>query len=359
MKNYTFTKLYKNIFIVNFNTSSFIVKIPFSKDYDGKYSKEFDNNMLVTSSTSTYPNLFEKIIYFKQYLYINIYDDLDIDFEYKDIKYEFTINIDELTDDFILLYEDIKVLLNKQNCVKINDLTILIEEYNEYNITVGHTLNNTSIIRLKLNLINNCMDKIRLLHDEVKIIHGDMKINNILNNSLTNNITFIDLEFTIFIDNKKILYVKDIDLINNYLNLDLDDDFKLTVDFMKLFDIYIFTISYFITNTLYDIRIFIESMEYTIYSNLENNKTYSNYFILFFITYKLLYEYFINIRNYTYTDRKIDNEDFYACCEFNKIFNIYQLYKKNSIYFKNYKLLNDSFDYINNIYIELYNINFN
>jgi len=325
---------------------------------------------------------------------------------------KFKINIEYLINNNIIKYNiidkndnsniSLRSLLCRENKKDIIDeLIIIIEEYNDYKITLSEYLCSLSIFENKMDIINNCMDKLFILHNKLNMIHGDCKLNNILYSTLNldnimnlskcreykelffetlvkENISFIDLEFSIFFKEnvnkinklekstmnllknnedkeifnikffpKKYIMVNEI-LINNYLIL--DDNFIITQDFLKLFDIFLFTLSFFILNKIDENHYLKHKMEDKIYKNLFKKYVYSDYFILFFITFINIYNYFSINKIYSYETEII----FYKACYFKNILKIYSL-EVNS--FEDYDIINNNLKYINDIFNEIKEIN--
>ena len=403
--NYYFKNLKKNIFLVNFYLTNksdifytLLVKIPNVKNYYINLSNEYENN--ITVSKTEYKNMFEKIIYQKIFYNINAFEDLlievmleDNDIDYnnnnnsdkdinyndidKDIKHNdsdsndidsnnsansnnsdntnnttdflrFTININKLINDNIIktdiFTEDNNIYIN------IDKFIILIEEYDRHKIILHDYLYPLSSYDYRSNIINKCLNKLYIVHNELNMIHGDFKLNNILISKIDAQISFIDLEFSVFFNNTNEKSVKEIKLINYYLSL--YDDYKLTFSFLKLFDIFIFTISLFVSSSMEYNHYFKYKMEEDIERNIMKNTPYSDYYIYFFITFIKIYDYFIKKNIYSY-----NHIIYYDMCRFK---NIYDIYFLNNYFYDNYMFRNKLIEfeaYIEQIFEEIMNIN--
>ena len=399
---YYFEKFKKNIFLIKFykideenkiekeNNINLVKTLLIKFSYVDSYLyNEFNNNIIV--SNTEYSNLFEKIIYHKIFRNFNIYTDLSIEIDdtlnlttqrgdkelfsgersSKENTIKFNINIDNLLTNDIIKHKSIKKLLNYKNINKINELILVIQEYDEYKTTLYQYFNTLNIFDYKLDIINKLLNNLLILHNDLNMIHGDLKWNNILVNQLNKNISFIDLEFSIFIKENELKTIKELELINYYLLL--DDDYILSKKFLKLFDIYIFTLSFFIENTIEENHYIKYRIEKDIYKNLVKEEIYSNYFILFFILFNNIYSYFSKNKIYTYnTDENI----FFDISNFNNIFNVCLLKDNinlcdiildkelfsgmltNENIFEDYDIINKNLIYIENIFNDLYTINY-
>jgi len=390
MSKYIFEKFKQNIFILNYNDEENnikfkkLIKIQITLelcDLNNEY-----NNYKIIEKTN-YNNYFEIIENIYIYKNISIYDDLEIyikygkESEYNDIEIKF--NIKNLIDDNILTKKlfiehflsiensdyidcDIDNSLTSDEIINysyITNICFLILNYNESNITLYKAFNEYNIEK-NIELIEQSLCKIKHLHDNLNFIHGDFKLNNILYNKNTNNILFIDLEFSKIIDKKEIfnnfVKINISDYINSYLFL--KNNFYLNIYFFKFFDIYLFTFSFYSNKFIIELNNKINKKNILIHKNTENtekNRSFSvdsslfsrelcskeniNLYI-FILLYKILHKYS------TYNNislKNISDFEFYKYCRFNNIYKIY-----NSII----NLFNDEFNKENstNKYIILY-----
>lgn len=350
MNKYIFEKFKQNIFILNYNDEENsikfkkLIKIPItleSCDLNNEY------NIYKVIEKTDYKNYFEKIENIYSYKNINIYDDLIIYIEKNDIKIEIILNIKTLIDNNILTK---KILIDNFltvddndyiNCDINNTLTIneiinhsyitnisfLVLNYNENNMTLYQALYENSLYR-NIELIEESLCKIKHLHDNLNFMHGDFKLNNILYNKNTNNIIFIDLEFSKIIDNKNIsnnfvkIYVSD--YINLYLFL--KNNFYLSMDFLKFFDIYLFTFCFYMSNSSYYSDKFIIELNnkinkiklFTNQKEMFLDKNINLY--IFTLLYKILHKY---SKHRNISLRNISDFEFYKYCRFNNIYKIY------------------------------------
>jgi len=388
MSKYIFEKFKQNIFILNYNDEENnikfkkLIKIPVTLelcDLNNEY-----NNYKIIEKTD-YKNYFEKIKNIYSYKNINVYDDLVIYIEYEELEssslfpqekcnnidindIEITFNIKKLIDnkilskkiliDNFLFIENSDYIDNKLttdeiiNYSYIKNISFLILNYNENNITLYKALNEYSTDK-NIELIEQSLYKIKNLHDNLNFIHGDFKLNNILYNINTNNIIFIDLEFSQIIDKKDIfnnfIKINISDYINSYLLL--KNNFYLNIDFLKFFDIYLFTFSFYMSNSSsFYCNKFINELNNKINKiNLSTDK--KDFFLdkninlyIFILLYKILHKYS------TYNNislRNISDIEFYKYCRFNNIYKIYN---------STINLFNNVFDKENstNKYILLY-----
>ena len=354
MYKYIFESLKKNIFLVKFidinNTfnKTFIVKLSNVDDFNITCIRPIEHVNNIKVCNTDYHYLFEKIIYSKIITKVNFFDDIDIEFEHDDIKYSFSFNLDEMTDLSILKFEHIKPFMNIKNHILIQNMSLIIEEYNEKNNIIIYHLNNILSFDYKMYLLELCMDKIHILHNELNMIHGDCKTNNILYNVAEHRVTFIDLEFSLFIEKDDFIKIENAGLVNNYLCQ--DNDYYINGNFFRLFDIFIFSLSYFITNSMDKNMVFKQKFEQKIYNELDKKREYSDTFILFFIIYTLIYKFFSE-KNMIST---IDDKTYYSLCELPSIIYFFH-YDKNI--FQNYDIITKILFNIDKIMIDLYNKN--
>jgi hypothetical protein len=353
---YYFEKFKNNIFFIKFYINNknnicktFLIKISY---IESNNSKEFYNNNIVTNTK--HKNLFEKIIYQKVFRDFNLCDDLLIEINNiqnidNNHKISFIINFDDLINTNIIKIGTIDFLLNNK---KIDEITILIQEYNDNNKTLYHHLVLLNEFNSKIYIIENSINKLFIIHNELNLIHGDFKGNNILFNIHNKDISFIDLEFSIFLKEYELITIREIKLINYYLLL--NDNYIISCQFLKLFDIFLFTLSFFISNKIDENHYFKYKLEDEINKKIFKKYNYSNYFILFFIIFLKIYKYFSIKQIYTYNIQKT----FHNISSFESITNVLSediSFENDSII--NIPIINYNLEYINDIFKDLYNIN--
>jgi hypothetical protein len=346
---YFFEKFKKNVFLINYYEKKeiikrYLIKFSYFQNNESDICKEFYNNNIVINTE--YNNLFKKIIYYKIFKNFNITDNLLIEIDNNDNKLKFVINLDYLIFENIIKFDNIKVFLDSNN-KKISEFIILVSEYDESDIILSQELISLNLFQLKFNIIEKTLDLLYIIHNDLNMIHGDLKGNNILYNN--NNIYFIDLEFSIFLKDVELRTVKEIDLINNYLAID-DNNYIISCIFLKFFDIYLFTLSFFINNKIDENHYLKHIIEKEIIKNIIKNKCFSNYIVLFYIIFNYIYNYFSKKKIYSYNDNTI----FYEMCYY---ININYIFSLNNITFENYDIINYNLEYIYNIFNDLYNIN--
>ena len=346
---YEFENLKKNIFLIHFYNNkeiikSLLIKFSYIETNGLNICKEYYNNNIV--SNSLYHELFEKCIYHKIFRNFNIYDDLLIEINCENNLIQFNINIDNLIDSNIIKYKYIAKFLHKRNPKKMVEFIVLIHEYDKNKITIYDHINSLDVFDIKSNIFDNILNKLFIIHNELNLIHGDLKMDNLLFNN--NNITFIDLEFSIFIKKYELRTIREIDLINYYLLL--NDNFIISCNFLRLFDIYLLTLSFFISNKIDENHYFKHKMENEINKKLLKNHQYSDYFIQFFIIFDNIYKYFSNKKIYSYDNINI----YYEISSYENILNILSLYDNS---YENFPIINNNLQYIDNIFKELDKIN--
>jgi hypothetical protein len=362
MKSYNFEKFNNNIFILNYNdinnNISFkkIIKIPITiKSYNE--DKEYINYKIIEDLY--FENYFEKIYIIKTVENIKVNDDIEIIFNYNNnlITINFTIeNLIRLKIfNSFFFYENFylnKDLVNNkehENFNNIKKISFLIISYDLNKITLSHYLRLEDNNNLAINIIYICLLNLTILQNEINFIHGDFKLNNILYSNINNNINFIDLEFSLFLKNNEFTRINYDSMFNLYLSL--DNNIYISSDFLKLFDIYIFTLSFFmINNNDYHIN-FMNSI-------LNNNESYlkNKNFCIFYIIYFALYSYSFK-KNISFYN--INGEKYLYYCKFIKIYEI--IYKINIENKYIEKLINkriiDNLYYIDKIFDDLYEKN--
>jgi hypothetical protein len=191
------------------------------------------------------------------------------------------------------------ITINVKNILKfiknsefLNKLYILVGDYNPNMITVFDYRYNTESIETIVDVYN----EILLIKEECYVnygfVHGDFKTNNILiDKTNISNIQFIDFEFTIIFANKKTVSMDDAYFINLYLQM--PDDFEITDEFGRLFDIYLLCAE--------------------IYNNYNRTIELVEYIKNIFITPKLKYinKSFVDFYIILINLQKIDKKEFY------------------------------------------------
>ena len=366
MNKYKFEKFKKNIFILNYNdkenniTFKKLIKIPITTCSQSMINNEYNNYKLLNKTS--YSEYFEKndnIFFYKN---IEINTDLIINIVHNNINIQIITNIKDIINDNILskeiflcyffdkksdgLFSELKEYfkIDQLNNYYIKYITFLIMNYNENNFTF-HTTINTYIHNINkiIELTQKCLLKLESLHKDLDFIHGDFKLNNILYDQIIDKITFIDLEFSI-INNNKFIKTNNLEYINLYLNL--ENEIYISTEFLKFFDIYLFTFTFFMSKTLEYNNKFI--MKLTEQNNLENISNNDNqYYYIFFILYKILYNYCIT-KNISFTN--ISDNEFYKYCTFN---GIYKIFYFNKIFDDNKEIQNVIL-YIDNIFDDIF-----
>jgi serine/threonine protein kinase len=195
-----------------------------------------------------------------------------------------------------------------------NKVSFLFGDYNKSMITLYELLQSVHSTQLIISIYR----EILLLKEEVYLeygfVHGDLKSNNILLDKYDplNNIQFIDFEFSIIFKDIKKISMKESCLINLYL--EMPDDFEISNEFGRLFDIYMICIE-ICSNFNYKILQIIKRLN-KVFSNLEkeiNIEYLNNSFIDFYIILINLY----GIDNTNFIDKKTKciNMTFYSIIE--------------------------------------------
>lgn len=339
MSTYYFEKYKRNIILLNVNFENklrkYLLKIPYKKD-----ETENEYNIYSLVKNINIDNHFEKVIEYKKYENVKIDDFLEISFKVSETEIiKPLINLKILYEKKIVEYDLLKLYSNKGI---ISNIEILLFEYNSEKKTLCNYLKTIYFFDNKFEIIKQTLDKLEIIHDN-GIIHGDLKLNNILYYDTIKEITFIDLEFSVDIRNKKYIQIKDLTRIDLYLCI-YDKEFFLDVNFLKIFDIYLFALSNFMLITLeenfyivYNIKKYIE--------NVNNNK----YYVIYFIFLKLLFEYSIK---YRINFNEITDEEYYRYCEFNKIIYLYDTI--DDMYLTNYELYEPTIIYIDTILKDIF-----
>lgn len=339
MKNYSFQKLKENIFIINYSdneTNIFfkkILKIPITLN-ENKFYKEYELSKYF--ETTEYNDFFIKIIdcYNFKNILLNHNITLNININNNDILIKFNIN--ELIDNNIIDINFINKHFELENNYSINDkinnykkyiiinnISFLIIDYVENNISLLNyfLLDNISIFE-KIICIKKTLTNINILHEKLNFIHGDFKTNNILYNLSLLKPIFIDFEFSYVIEinnnneninnnENKFVYIKDINEINLYLKLEQTN--IISINFLKLFDIYMFTLSFYIYNTQINNKFIFQQL-----INEINHYYEFNYYI-FVIIYYLLMIYNENNKIQLY---RTNNKNYHKLCTYDSIYNI-------------------------------------
>jgi hypothetical protein len=404
MIKYSFEKFKKNIIIINFYQNNKVIckkilKIPFNLDND-IYTEYNNNNFIINTKFNNYIEEIEKIIIFENLFLsddltiklklnnldkdinidknidinkdinidksIDINKDINIDIN-KDINIDKTENNKEYTNiysikinlKYLLLnnYIDLTLFNNAFNIkyniyfdhcnINIDKIGFIIYDYNPAKIDLFGYFNYNHDIDVKINIIRKCFVKLTEMQNEIDFIHGDFKLNNILVSNNDNDITFIDLEFTEFIKNNKYINKNNFKLINLYLLL--NNQYNINGYFLKLFDVYLFALSFIMKHNNDFNELFIYKISVILNDCLDETNFY-----LFYTIYILLYEYskINNVKFY-----KINNDEYLDYCLYKTIKKI--LYKKNIIYIKDKKIINNiyvikSLYLINNMYENIY-----
>jgi len=338
MTKYIFQKFKQNIFILNYNDKENniifkkIIKIPITLEvYD--INNEYNNYNLINKTP--YKNYFENIENIFFYKNIDIKTDLIINVIHDENNIEIIINIEDIIKNNIIseqiffeyflhkkpknLFSELKehYKIDQLNNYYIKYIGFLVMNYNENNITLFDFINKYSDNTDKIiKIINKSLIKIEFLHNNLYFIHGDFKLNNILYDENTDIIKFIDLEFSI-IEHDEFIKINKLEYINLYL--DLDDKIYINIEFLKLFDIFLFTFTFFMGKSLKYNNIFITELKE---DNIIPNQ--NKYYCIFIIIYKTLYNYSIT-KNISFTN--ISNNEFYNCCTFKSIHKILILNK--------------------------------
>jgi hypothetical protein len=131
-----------------------------------------------------------------------------------------------------------KILENCKSNMFKNKLNILMGKYNSNMITFFDYRNKIN----EFEKITDTYNQILSIKEETFIkygfVHGDFKTNNILIDKINpSNIQIIDFEFSIIFKDKKKINMRDAYFINLYLQM--PDEFEITDEFGRLFDIYL------------------------------------------------------------------------------------------------------------------------
>lgn len=312
-EKYIFKKFKQNIFLLFYNDNiiSFnkLIKIPFD------YYNEYESNSIVVNSE--YKEYFEKIT--DIFVFENIIMNKNLEIKLSDTNTNIQINLYELVKNEILGYSFFINYFIEQYSKDlkygiIDKIVFLIEDYNINKITLNHYLSQNKISE-KIDMIINVMNILTKLQKNIHFVHGDLKLNNILYDEINENITFIDLEFTYFTNKNLIPDISDISRINLYLKA--SEKYILSNDLLYIFDIYLFTLSVFITkpikyNQFFNIFLkkFVEDNDY-LYD-------YNNFYI-FIIIYELLINYCLT---YNIFLGNLKNETFHKHCSLKYIYGI-------------------------------------
>lgn len=340
---YIFKKLKNNIFILYYNDGiiSFnkIIKIPITIiNSTQNYCTENNNNIIIKESE--YKEYFEEItdIFFFNTVILS----KNLDLHLSDKNVDIQINLFDLINKgilsksmFVNYYIDFYSIDLKHSI--IDKILFILEDYCEYKVTLCEYLTEIKICE-KINVIRNAMEILNTLKMNMNFVHGDLKLNNILFDLTTEKITFIDLEFTYFLkNNNKLITINEIENINLYLKTDIKKQVK--DKFLYLFDIYIFTFSFFVLkpysyNKFFHIYLkkFIEENDYS-----ENN----NNFYKFIIIFELLLKYCLDYRIILHL---LNTHDFHKYCSLKYIFMIVYQHIKTIKYEKLDNVINDIID---------------
>ena len=63
---------------------------------------------------------------------------------------------------------------------KMIEFIILIEEYDKNKITIYDHINSLDVFDIKINIFENILNKLFIIHNDLNLIHGDFKMDNIL-----------------------------------------------------------------------------------------------------------------------------------------------------------------------------------
>jgi hypothetical protein len=343
-EKYTFKKFKSNIFILYYNDGiisfSKIIKLPITIiNSTHNYSTENNNNIIVKKSE--YKEYFEEItdifyfdnIVLSKNLYLHLSDkNIDIEINLFDLINKEILSKSIFINYYIDFYsKDLKYSV-------IDKILFILEDYNEYKVTLSEYLNEIKISE-KINVIKYVMEILNTLKININFVHGDLKLNNILFDLTNEKISFIDLEFTYFLqnNNNKLIAINEIENINLYLKFDKNRYIKN--NFLYLFDIYIFTFSLFILkpysyNKFFHIFLkkYIEENDYS---------EYNNNFYKFIIIFELLLKYCLD---HTKVLHLLNNNDFHKYCSLKYIFMIVYQHIKTIKYEKLDNVINDIID---------------
>lgn len=346
MSNYNFKKFKRNIFILEYNDNinniyfKRVIKIPIVLKNTVLKEYQIYNQINKTE----YSQLFTKIIDFYSFKNVLLNQPLLLTIKYNDQDIIIKFNLYNLIENNILDFEIFKKYLiydyDKTCDMKyhiINNLSFLIQEYYEKSVSLFDYYNFSSrTIFDKILVIKNCLKNLSIIHNKLNLIHGDFKSNNILYNEDTYKPIFIDLEFSYINDlNNEYINVKDIYEINLYLKL--KENRKVNFNFLKLFDVYIFTISFLIHYTLRFNKFVLQQLTNEL---LHYNEFNFNLFVTLFYLI-LIYCENNNLEMYNINDIKFHN-----CCRYKSIYKV--IYEQ--IFIINNNKLKESKEWIINIF---------
>lgn len=285
-------------------------------------------------------NSFENFNIYEEIKIKDVSEKVELNFDYKDKKYCIELDICDLLD-YEADEEDKEDKGDENNSKEnIDKICIIISDYDNTKIRFYDYFLKDNTLNDIFNNINNILLKLKGLH-ELNFIHGDFHTSNILIDS-NNNISFIDPEFSLILDNNNIIIDDDIQLINLYLKL--DDGYQLTNNFLKIFDIYLLVIH--IYRYRYNKLSFLENIYYYIISNNISD----DYFSYFYLIYHQVFYY---VKKFGNIEKIMQNINLIASFKIIKKIVLKKFEKIKNI---NYET-NVSFIKIHEIFEELYEIN--
>lgn len=269
------------------------------------YLDEYNNYCILLKNKSNNYNVEN----FNNYLiYENIKKTTEINFQFINNYIDVNLNINiikYITDKYNFQY--IKTCKNGFN------LYILAGDYLECNVTfdkIIEKINNNKLI----NYINKIFKNKLLATESTNFRHCDFKTNNIL---ILNNkeVSIFDLDFSLFVKDNDFIKITSIEnpAVNLYLKIKIDK--IINGNFLRLFDIYLFTLS-----IVYQIN---KSQIQNIKNYLDNNINNYNYCTDFYIFYIIYSNIIVDL------PKKFTEDIYFDYARYNYILKILNNYKKN------------------------------